>query len=102
MEKEACDRHSPREKLGDVCRGSPRDRSHSCGRRLEKELGAWEWAFGNALEWTDTMERKMVRCLRSYLFWSKRRSGVWVPPDGHLVWKLAGICRGNETGIESV
>ena len=42
------------------------------GVRIEKELGAWEWAVDNALEWTPVMARKAVRSLESYLAWARR------------------------------
>ncbi len=35
--------------------------------RLDREVGAWEWAQANALEWTEAMNQKRAACLKSYL-----------------------------------
>lgn len=42
------------------------------GTRLDKEVGAWEWARANAIEWTDAMEKTMQDSLQSYLKWAAR------------------------------
>lgn len=44
------------------------------GTRLDKEVGAWEWALEHAVRWTLPMSRKMRDCLQSYLAWSERSS----------------------------
>jgi len=61
------------------------------GRRLDKEVQAWEWAIENAIEWTDAMNEHMKKCLRSYLSWCQRRRGAWIPPNEHRAWKMAGM-----------
>lgn len=40
--------------------------------RLDKEVGAWEWAQQSAIEWTDVMDKQRSKSLRSYLAWSER------------------------------
>jgi hypothetical protein len=61
------------------------------GKRLEKEVQAWEWAMKNAIEWTQPMNQAMERRLGSYLIWCQRRKGVWVPPADHPAWKMANL-----------
>lgn len=61
------------------------------GKRLEKEVQAWEWAMKNAIEWTQPMNQAMERRLGSYLTWCQRKKGAWVPPADHPAWKLANI-----------
>ena len=61
------------------------------GRRLEKEVQAWEWAKANAETWTLAMQLKMQRSLGSYLKWCCRRKGAWIPPKEHRVWEMAGV-----------
>lgn len=60
------------------------------GVRLDQEVGAWEWAHDNALEWTDAMEGTMQRSLRSYLRWSERRKGVRRAEAGHPIYVMIG------------
>lgn len=63
----------------------PRQTSH----RLEKEVGAWEWAKAHAMAWTDAMDDRMQTFLLSYLRWSLRRRGnVVKPTDDHVIWSL--------------
>lgn len=61
------------------------------GKRLEKEMQAWEWAMKNAIEWTQPMNQAMERRLGSYLRWCQRKKGAWVPPADHPAWKMANI-----------
>lgn len=35
--------------------------------RLDKEVGAWEWAEQHAIEWTEAMAAVRAKCLKSYL-----------------------------------
>lgn len=65
--------------------------SNHSGRRLEKEVQAWEWAMKNAIEWTQPMNQAMERRLGSYLRWCQRRKGAWVPPADHPAWRMANI-----------
>lgn len=37
------------------------------GTRLDKEVGAWEWAIEHAVHWTLPMAQKMRACLESYM-----------------------------------
>jgi len=63
----------------------PRQTSH----RLEKEVGAWEWAKAHALVWTDRMDARLHKSLLSYLRWALRRRGnVIKPTDDHVIWTL--------------
>lgn len=62
------------------------------GTRLDKEVGAWEWAHDNATEWTDTMEAAMQKRLCSYLAWSKRRKGARQADACHPIHALIGAC----------
>jgi hypothetical protein len=64
--------------------------SRQSGTRLDQEVGAWEWAHDNAVEWTDAMEAKMQKCLRSYLDWSKRRKGARQADANHPIHALIG------------
>lgn len=59
------------------------------GNRVNREAQAWLWARENALEWTPVMGEKAVRCIQSYLDWSRRRKNVWVPPENHISWEIA-------------
>ncbi len=61
------------------------------GKRLEKEVQAWEWAIRNAIEWTQPMQQAMERRLASYLRWCERSKIAWVPPADHPAWKLANV-----------
>jgi hypothetical protein len=67
---------------------------HLLGRRgrarIDKETFAWIWAKQNSLIWTESMNDKMVRCLQSYVMWSKRRKGAVVPQKGHAIFSLIG------------
>lgn len=65
-------------------------RQTSKHRRLDREVGAWEWAKANAKEWTPAMEYKMQRCLKSYLEWSYRRKGVKLADADHPIHAMAG------------
>ncbi len=59
------------------------------GTRLDKEVGAWEWAQEHALEWTDAMTGKMRDCLQSYLRKVKRSPHMRQPYAGHPIF---GMC----------
>ena len=61
------------------------------GRRLEKEVQAWEWARANSECWTQAMETRMRKSLLSYLKWCERRKGAWIPPRTHRAWNMAGV-----------
>lgn len=57
--------------------------------RLYKEAGAWKWAFENALVWTPSMQKTMIRSLTSYLKWQRRRRKfVRLPERDHAFWLL--------------
>jgi hypothetical protein len=56
------------------------------GRRLDKEVQAWEWAKRHALTWTKPMRTCAARCVASYLRWCVRKRGAWVPPHTHGAW----------------
>lgn len=43
------------------------------GRRIDKEVQAWEWAEANALFWTTLMREKKRDCLQSYIAWAERK-----------------------------
>jgi hypothetical protein len=59
-----------------------------CGTRLDKEVGAWEWAQEHALEWTDTMTAKMRDCLQSYLRKVKRSPHMRQPHADHPIFRM--------------
>lgn len=61
------------------------------GRRLDREAQAWLWAEANAIEWTNGMRTLAARCIATYLRWSERKRGAWVPPAGHDSRRLAKI-----------
>lgn len=50
------------------------------GTRLDKEVGAWEWAIEHAHRWTLPMTRTMRRCLQSYKDAAESRPR-WRKPD---------------------
>jgi hypothetical protein len=56
--------------------------------RLDQEVGAWEWAERNALEWTPAMSATRARCLNAYLVWSLRRRGVKQAGPDHPIHAL--------------
>jgi len=60
------------------------------GNRIDKEVGAWEWAKTNAIEWTPVMTKTMTRCLSSYLRWTQRSKRAVKPESGHPVYALIG------------
>ncbi len=43
------------------------------GRRIDKEVQAWEWAEAHALFWTKIMVENQRKCLRSYRAWAERK-----------------------------
>lgn len=59
------------------------------GVRLDAEVGAWEWAMANALQWDDTMNATMKRCLRSYLRWAASSKQAKRPATDHPIHLLA-------------
>ena len=58
------------------------------GCRLDKEVGAWEWAIENAERWTLPMSRKMKECLQSYLVKVERSPRMRKPDAQHPVYAL--------------
>lgn len=61
------------------------------GTRLEREAGAWHWARNNALFWTGSMEKKLLKSLGSYIQWAKRHKTAKYPSPMHPFWDIAGI-----------
>lgn len=61
------------------------------GTCLDKEVGAWEWAQANAIEWTDTMTAKMRSCLRSYLAKAARTPRMRQPDAGHPIHSMVSL-----------
>lgn len=59
------------------------------GTRLDKEVGAWEWAQANAIEWTEAMSAKRVACLQSYLRKVERSAHMKQPTAHHPIFALA-------------
>ena len=59
------------------------------GVRLEKELGAWEWAKENAFEWSDTMNKKCQTCLQSYIVWALRSKKAKRLSGDHPIYAMA-------------
>jgi hypothetical protein len=59
------------------------------GTRLDKEVGAWEWALEHALRWTLPMSRTMQRCLRAYLAKVERSPHMKQAAPDHPVHALA-------------
>ncbi len=59
------------------------------GNRLDKEVGAWEWAKANATEWTAAMDATMQRSLRSYLAWAERSKQAKRPGADHPIHAMA-------------
>lgn len=43
------------------------------GRRVEKEVQAWDWAKAHAIIWTPRMEQTKRGCLQSYIRWAERK-----------------------------
>lgn len=56
--------------------------------RLDKEVGAWEWAEANAIEWTDAMSAKRAKCLQSYLAKAARSPHMKQPAANHPIHAL--------------
>ncbi len=60
--------------------------------RLEAEAYAWQWAIDNAKTWTAPMNRKMKKCLMSYVSWAQskqyRKNAPRIPDKDHVIWKL--------------
>jgi len=50
------------------------------GRRLESEIGAWQWAIDNAETWSPAMTKKVSRCLNSYLKSYRRHKTAIITP----------------------
>lgn len=59
------------------------------GTRLDKEVGAWEWAQANAIEWTEAMSSKRASCLQSYLDKAARSPHMRRPAADHPIHMLA-------------
>ena len=59
------------------------------GTRLDKEVGAWEWAEQHALEWTAAMSEKRAICLRSYLAKAARSPHMRQAPADHPIHAMA-------------
>jgi hypothetical protein len=59
------------------------------GTRLDQEVGAWEWAMENAIEWTDAMAEKRAACLRSYLAKAARSPRMRQPAPDHPIHAMA-------------
>jgi hypothetical protein len=59
------------------------------GTRLDKEVGAWEWAERNALEWTPAMSAKRAKCLQSYLAKVARSPRMKQPSADHPIHAMA-------------
>ena len=57
--------------------------------RLDKEVGAWEWAQANALDWTDAMGATRAKCLQSYLAKAARSSRMKQPSADHPIHAMA-------------
>lgn len=60
------------------------------GTRLDKEVGAWEWAIEHANHWTLPMAGTMKRCLQSYLTKAARSPRMRQPASDHPIHALAG------------
>ena len=62
------------------------------GRRIDKEVQAWEWAKANALVWTKRMNDTKRDCLISYVRWAERKQATgsgattYITP-GHAIYK---------------
>lgn len=66
---------------------------HQCGRRIDKELQAWQWARANALVWVRRMEDAKRDALRSYVGWAERKQRrypdrVFITPQ-HPIYEQA-------------
>lgn len=59
------------------------------GKRIDKEVQAWEWAEANALKWTETMIVKSARCVAWYLKMCERHRSMQLPPADHPAWRMA-------------
>ena len=58
------------------------------GTRLDKEVGAWEWAMANAIEWTDTMSQVRAKGLKSYLAKVNRCTKMKKAGPDHPIYSL--------------
>jgi CRISPR/Cas system-associated endonuclease Cas3-HD len=56
--------------------------------RLDKEVGAWEWAEQHALEWTEAMSAKRAKCLQSYLAKAARSPHMKRPTAEHPIFAM--------------
>jgi len=62
------------------------------GRRVDKEVQAWEWARAHALCWTRRMHETMRSCLQSYINWAERKqakSGKVFIQAGSAIYRAA-------------
>lgn len=55
------------------------------GTRLDKEVGAWEWAVEHAVRWTLPMSHKMKHCLQSYMTKVERSAHMRKPTADHPI-----------------
>lgn len=56
--------------------------------RLDKEVGAWEWAEKHAMEWTPAMAEKRAKCLQSYLAKAARTPRMKQPSADHPIYAM--------------
>jgi hypothetical protein len=61
------------------------------GSRLDKEVGAWEYAMDKAIEWTPTMNATMSKSLLSYLRWANRSKQAKRPHSDHPIFTLTNF-----------
>ncbi len=65
---------------------------HQSGRRIDKEVQAWEWAKAHALVWTKRMQETKQTALASYVRWAEskqaRTNRVFINA-GHAIYKHA-------------
>lgn len=59
------------------------------GCRLDKEVGAWEWAQSSAIEWTDAMAALMRKGLQSYLRKAERSPRMKRASADHPIHAMA-------------
>ena len=62
------------------------------GRRVDKEVQAWEWAKANALVWTRRMNDTKRDALQSYVKWAERKqrtakNGKVFIEQGHAIYR---------------
>jgi hypothetical protein len=68
------------------------------GLRLEQEVGAWEWAQANAVEWTPAMCTTLRRALSSYIARAASSRNWKKPEPSHPIFAMiAGHCAASTT-----